>query len=98
MDRRLSYDSLKKVGKLFGQVGWNKRFTELDEQDVLYLISSIQQMKDIADDVNETYLAAIWLKFNISDKEAEFPFGKNKPNNVGNDRSSNTGQTEKTGT
>ena len=90
MERRLSYDSLVKAGKLFGQVGWNKRFTELDEQDVLYLISSIQQMKDIADDVNETYLAAIWLKFNVGDKAAEFPFGRNKPENKEKVRSSDT--------
>ena len=90
MERRLSYDSLVKAGKLFGQVGWNKGFTELDEQDVLYLISSIQQMKDIADAVNETYLAAIWLKFNVGDKAAEFPFGRNKPENKEKDRSSDT--------
>tara|TARA_R100000995_G_scaffold69098_1_gene37724 strand:+ start:1328 stop:1540 length:213 start_codon:yes stop_codon:yes gene_type:complete len=62
---------------LFGQIGWNKKFTELDEQDVLYLIMSIQRMEGIENELIETYLAAIWLKFNISDKEAEFPFGKN---------------------
>ncbi len=72
-----SDNTLKKVGKLFGQIGWNKKFTELDEQDVLYLIMSIQRMEGIENELIETYLAAIWLKFNISDKEAEFPFGKN---------------------
>ena len=92
MDRRLSYDKLVEVGKLFGQIGWNKRLTEMDEQDVLYLVMKIQQMKDIGDDVNETYLAAIWLKFNISDKEAQFPFGKNKPDNGRDDRSLDTGK------
>ena len=92
MDRRLSYDKLVEVGKLFGQIGWNKRLTEMDEQDVLYLVMKIQQMKDIGDDVNETYLAAIWLKFNISDKEAQFPFGKNKTNNGRDDRSLDTGK------
>ena len=44
----------------------------------------------IADDVNETYLAAIWLKFNVGDKAAEFPFGRNKPENKEKDRSSDT--------
>ena len=75
-------NSLIKVGKLFGQIGWNKKFTELDEQDVLYLITSIQQMERIEDEFIETYLAAIWLKYNISDKEADFPFGKNKEKNI----------------
>tara|TARA_B100000029_G_scaffold449406_1_gene472542 strand:+ start:869 stop:1087 length:219 start_codon:yes stop_codon:yes gene_type:complete len=64
---------------LFGQIGWNKKFTELDEQDVLYLVMSIQQMEKLEDanELVETYLAAIWLKFNVNDKHAEFPFGKN---------------------
>ena len=48
-------NSLIKVGKLFGQIGWNKKFTELDEQDVLYLITSIQQMERIEDEFIETY-------------------------------------------
>ena len=75
-------NSLIKVGKLFGQIGSNKKFTELDEQDVLYLITSIQQMERIEDEFIETYLAAIWLKFNVSDKNAEFPFGKNVQDNT----------------
>jgi|TARA_R110002020_G_scaffold421162_2_gene630243 hypothetical protein len=75
--------TLKNVGKLFGQVGWNKKFTELDEQDVLYLVMSIQRMEGLEDEFIETYLAAIWLKFNIDDKEAGFPFGKNLQNNTG---------------
>ena len=72
-------NTLRKVGKLFGQIGWNKRFTELDEQDVLYLVMTIQQMEKLedADELIETYLAAIWLKFNVGDKDAKFPFGKN---------------------
>jgi aminoglycoside phosphotransferase family enzyme len=78
-------DTLRKVGKLFGQIGWNKKFTELDEQDVLYLVMAIQQMEKLedADKLIETYLAAIWLKFNIGDKEAKFPFGKNVQNDTG---------------
>jgi len=78
-------NTLRKVGKLFGQIGWNKKFTELDEQDVLYLVMAIQQMEKLedADELIETYLAAIWLKFNIGDKEAKFPFGKNVQNDTG---------------
>ena len=79
-ERNVEPDStLKKIGKLFGQIGWNKKFTELDEQDVLYLVMSIQQMEKLEDanELVETYLAAIWLKFNIEDKNAEFPFGRN---------------------
>ena len=53
-------------------------------QDSLRNVSNnlLQQLKDIGDDVDETYLAAIWLKYNISDKEADFPFGKNKEKNI----------------
>mgnify|MGYP003137003642 CR=1 FL=1 len=78
-------NTLRKIGKLFGQIGWNKKFTELDEQDVLYLVMAIQQMEKLedADELIETYLAAIWLKFNIGDKEAKFPFGKNVQNDTG---------------
>ena len=78
-------DTLKKVGKLFGQLGWNKKFTELDEQDVLYLIMSIQKMEKLEDEDEfiETYLAAIWLKFNVNDADATFPFGKNVQDDTG---------------
>jgi aminoglycoside phosphotransferase family enzyme len=78
-------NTLKKVGKLFGQLGWNKKFTELDEQDVLYLVMSIQKMEKLEDanEFIETYLAAIWLKFNVNDADATFPFGKNVQNNTG---------------
>ena len=78
-------NTLRKIGKLFGQIGWNKKFTELDEQDVLYLVMAIQQMEKLedADELIETYLAAIWLNFNIGDKEAKFPFGKNVQNDTG---------------
>ena len=78
-------DTLRKVGKLFGQIGWNKKFTELDEQDVLYLVMAIQQMEKLedADKLIETYLAAIWLKFNVSDADATFPFGKNVQDDTG---------------
>ena len=86
-ERNVEPDStLKKIGKLFGQIGWNKKFTELDEQDVLYLVMSIQQMEKLEDanELVETYLAAIWLKFNIEDKNAEFPFGRNVTKDSGN--------------
>ena len=72
---------LKDVAKLLGQIGWDNKLKELDEQAILYLIMKIQQLEDIGNDVNETYLAAIWLKYNIGDKSAEFPFGKNKEQN-----------------
>ena len=77
----MGFEILKDVGKLFGQIGWDKKLSELDEQAVLYLIMKIQQLKDAGDDVDETYLAAIWLKYNIGDKDAEFPFGENKKEN-----------------
>ena len=34
-------NTLRKVGKLFGQIGWNKKFTELDEQDYLKFIANM---------------------------------------------------------
>ena len=41
---------------------------------MLYLVMSIQQMEKLEDanELVETYLVAIWLKFNIEDKNAEF--------------------------
>ena len=72
---------LKDVAKLLGQIGWDNKLKELDEQAILYLIMKIQQLEDIGNDINETYLAAIWLKYNVGDKNAEFPFGKNKEQN-----------------
>ncbi len=74
----MTFNILKDVAKLCGQLDWNTKLSELDEQAILYLVMTIQQMKDVGDDVDETYLAAIWLKYNVGDKNAEFPFGKNK--------------------
>ena len=78
----MTFNILKDVAKICGQLGWNTKLSELDEQAILYLVMKIQQLKDIGDDVDETYLAAIWLKYNISDKDAGFPFGKNKEKNI----------------
>ena len=77
----MTFNILKDVAKLCGQLDWNTKLSELDEQVILYLVMTIQQMKDVGDDVDETYLAAIWLKYNVGDKSAEFPFGKNKEQN-----------------
>ena len=77
----MTFNILKDVAKLCGELDWNTKLSELDEQAILYLVMTIQQMKDVGDDVDETYLAAIWLKYNVGDKSAEFPFGKNKEQN-----------------
>ena len=77
----MTFNILKDVAKLCGQLDWNTKLSELDEQAILYLIMKIQQLEDIGNDINETYLAAIWLKYNVGDKSAEFPFGKNKEQN-----------------
>lgn len=77
----MTFNILKDVAKLCSQLDWNTKLSELDEQAILYLVMTIQQMKDVGDDVDETYLAAIWLKYNVGDKSAEFPFGKNKEQN-----------------
>ena len=77
----MTFNILKDVAKLCGQLDWNTKLSELDEQAILYLVMTIQQMKDVGEDVDETYLAAIWLKYNVGDKSAEFPFGKNKEQN-----------------
>ena len=77
----MTFNILKDVAKLCGQLDWTTKLSELDEQAMLYLVMTIQQMKDVGDDVDETYLAAIWLKYNVGDKSAEFPFGKNKEQN-----------------
>ena len=72
---------LKDVAIVCGQLGWNTKLSELDEQAILYLVMKIQQLKEIGNDGDETYLAAIWLKYNIGDENAEFPFGENKKEN-----------------
>ena len=77
----MTFNILKDVARLCGQLDWNTKLSELDEQAILYLIMKIQQLEDIGNDINETYLAAIWLKYNVGDKSAEFPFGKNKEQN-----------------
>ena len=77
----MTFNILKDVAKLCGQLDWNTKLSELDEQAILYLVMTIQQLEDIGNDINETYLAAIWLKYNVGDKSAEFPFGKNKEQN-----------------
>ena len=77
----MTFNILKDVARLCGQLDWNTKLSELDEQAILYLVMTIQQMKDVGVDVDETYLAAIWLKYNVGDKSAEFPFGKNKEQN-----------------
>ena len=65
--------TLKEVGKLFGKFGWNKK---------LFLILVLQGMEKLEDEFNQTYLAAIWLKYTIGEKNEEFPFGANVQNTI----------------
>tara|TARA_R110000823_G_scaffold189138_2_gene321032 strand:- start:2902 stop:3168 length:267 start_codon:yes stop_codon:yes gene_type:complete len=74
--------TLKEVGKLFGKFGWNKKLSELDEQEILFLILVLQGMEKLEDEFNQTYLAAIWLKYTIGEKNEEFPFGANVQNTI----------------
>jgi hypothetical protein len=57
---------LKKIGKLFGRFGWNTRLSELDEEKILMLIMLCkEEIGDLEYEFNETYLAAIWLKYTL---------------------------------
>tara|TARA_R110000824_G_scaffold339_6_gene2525 strand:- start:26 stop:319 length:294 start_codon:yes stop_codon:yes gene_type:complete len=60
---------MKIIGKLFGDLGWNKKLSELNEEEVLFMIMVIQGMELVNNDkFNETYLAAIWLKHELKYK------------------------------
>tara|TARA_R100000781_G_scaffold96827_1_gene60740 strand:+ start:74 stop:343 length:270 start_codon:yes stop_codon:yes gene_type:complete len=70
-------NTLKEVGKLFGKFGWNKKLSELNEQEILFLILVLQGMERVEDEFEQTYLAAIWLKYTIGEENTDFPFGEN---------------------
>ena len=61
-----SDDSLKKVGELFGRFGWNTRLSELDQEKILmFIMLCKEEIGDLENEFNETYLAAIWLKYTL---------------------------------
>ena len=61
-----SDNSLKTVGELFGRFGWNTRLSELDEEKILmFIMLCKEQIGDLENEFNETYLAAIWLKYTL---------------------------------
>ena len=61
-----SDNSLKTVGELFGRFGWNTRLSELDEEKILmFIMLCKEEIGDLENEFNETYLAAIWLKYTL---------------------------------
>lgn len=61
-----SDNSLKRIGELFGRFGWNTRLSELDEEKILmFIMLCKEEIGDLENEFNETYLAAIWLKYTI---------------------------------
>ena len=61
-----SDNSLKTVGELFGRFGWNTRLSELDEEKILmFIMLCKEEIGDLDNEFNETYLAAIWLKYKL---------------------------------
>ena len=59
-------NSLKRIGELFGRFGWNTRLSELDEEKILmFIMLCKEEIGDLENEFNETYLAAIWLKYTI---------------------------------
>ena len=63
---RRSDNSLKTVGELFGRFGWNTRLSELDEEKILmFIMLCKEEIGDLENEFNETYLAAIWLKYTL---------------------------------
>ena len=63
---RRSDNSLKTVGELFGRFGWNTRLSELDEEKILmFIMLCKEEIGDLENEFNETYLAAIWLKYKL---------------------------------
>ncbi len=61
-----SDNSLKTVGELFGRFGWNTRLSELDEEKILmFIMLCKEEIGDLENEFNETYLAAIWLKYKL---------------------------------
>ena len=61
-----SDNSLKRIGELFGRFGWNTRLSELDEEKILmFIMLCKEEIGDLENEFNETYLAAIWLKYKL---------------------------------
>ena len=61
-----SDNSLKRIGELFGRFGWNTRISELDEEKILmFIMLCKEEIGDLENEFNETYLAAIWLKYTL---------------------------------
>ena len=48
----MTFNILKDVAKRCGQLDWNTKLSELDEQAILYLVMTIQQMKDYLNDAS----------------------------------------------
>ena len=61
-----SDNSLKRIGELFGRFGWNTRLSELDEEKILmFIMLCKEEIGDLENEFNETYLAAIWFKYTL---------------------------------
>ena len=66
-DKR-SNNSLKYIGDLFSKFGWNTKLSDLTKEEILMFIMVIQTFKPLKEEIDETYLACIWLKYTLEEK------------------------------
>ena len=46
-------DNLSNMGRLFGDIGWERRLCDLTKEEVLGIVAYVQKMKDIRDEFTE---------------------------------------------
>ena len=61
-------DSLKCIGNLFNKFGWDKKLSDLSKEEILMFIMLIQTFKPLKEEIDETYLACVWLKYTLEEK------------------------------
>jgi hypothetical protein len=77
-ERGVRDSSLKQVGELFGIIGWEKRFCDLNEEEVIAITLILKRISEgLDDEYSSTDLTEIYFRYGggrIGLTEQDIPF------------------------
>jgi hypothetical protein len=76
--RRHHHSPLKTIGKLFTNIGWDKRLCDLSEDEIVAIAVVIQAIEGLEDVYSNEYLTEVYLRHGggrfCIESEADIPF------------------------
>lgn len=55
--------ALEKIGQAFGNIGWDKKFSDLSQEDAIGLVVVLKSIEGLEDEFAGDYLTELYFKY-----------------------------------